>query len=337
MSARAARAPIPARPATAAAGPSRPSTDASLLLGYLNPAGLRAAACRWMWRRPAPPSGRWPTGSVVDCWRPPPASIASSTPPWPTASGSSRSSAATTPGATRCVALRRRRPAPRRGPARRPAAARGARCPARPGVLSAIGLPGPPSSTTVRRRCIARWTASTRPSCAALAELDAARPGGARGRGGGRRRRGRSLADVRYVGQSYELDVPVGSSARRRRRSWPASTASTSAPYGYADPDSPAEVVGLRLTHRAGRARRRRRCRSGSALAGRRPSGRPSSPVWPRPSRRRSIGATSWRRAQVIAGPAIVEQADTTTVIYPGQAARRLPSGARLIRRAEEA
>jgi N-methylhydantoinase A len=39
---------------------------------------------------------------------------------------------------------------------------------------------------------------------------------------------------------------------------------------------------------------------------------------------------------QVIAGPAIVEQADTTTVVYPGQAARCLPGGALLIQRVGE-
>jgi N-methylhydantoinase A/oxoprolinase/acetone carboxylase beta subunit len=213
---------------------------------------------------------------------------------------------------------------------------RGALIPVRPGVLSAIGL---------------AWAATEHDSQAALhcplagldeaelrvalAELD---------------RRGRAAlaaeglvegvvaeawAAMRYIGQSYELDVPV--EVER-----PAPTAILAGfhreherAYGYADPDSPAEIVGLRLTHR-----------------------RPGAPPAPlplgvgvgRPSAERAayfpgmaapIPTPIYRRdalaeGQIVAGPAIIEQADATTVVYPGQAARRLSSGALLIRRAGE-
>jgi N-methylhydantoinase A len=41
------------------------------------------------------------------------------------------------------------------------------------------------------------------------------------------------------------------------------------------------------------------------------------------------------RPDQIIRGPAVIEQEDATTVVYPGQRARRLPTGGLFVEREE--
>ncbi len=128
-------------------------------------------------------------------------------------------------------------------------------------------------------------------------------------------------ADMRYRGQSYELEVPVeegpldaalgalADAFHRRHMDV----------YGHVNKDAPVELVNLRTVHRvpvappgfgfkgaraAGRQRRNRKAYfDGTWL---------DVPV---------LGREELHPGVALAGPAIVEQADTTTVVYPRQTA----------------
>jgi N-methylhydantoinase A len=133
--------------------------------------------------------------------------------------------------------------------------------------------------------------------------------------------------DMRYVGQNYELLVPVPEEV------WPALhieplrrrfLAMHEAAYGYAAPDEPIQVVNARLVAR-GRPdppalpkAPRATSDVGDAQTERRPvyfdeaGGFADCPIYDR--RRLSAG-------HVLAGPAVIEQFDTTTLLHPGQRA----------------
>lgn len=135
----------------------------------------------------------------------------------------------------------------------------------------------------------------------------------------------RRLADMRYAGQSYELEVPFGSEM--------AAVALPSAisafhnlheeVYGHADPGREVELVNLRIVHFQ---------RLGSPAANVGSGSRTRETRSPLKARRAYFLETGWASTKVvwrddldegesINGPAIVEQHDTTVVIYPGQSA----------------
>jgi N-methylhydantoinase A len=124
--------------------------------------------------------------------------------------------------------------------------------------------------------------------------------------------------DMRYVGQSYELTVPledgrftVEVAARFHREHDRA--------YGYSAPSEPTELVNVRLTALGKIAKPRlREVGVGSGASARQGSravyfaetgGFADTPVYDR----YGLGA-----GQVVAGPAVVEELDSTTVIHPG-------------------
>ena len=143
-------------------------------------------------------------------------------------------------------------------------------------------------------------------------------------------------ADMRYVGQAYELEVPIAAPVARRpacRTSWPRSTPCTSA--STATP-----------------ARSSRWSSSTSARSTRYPLPRPAVTPAARATgaladaqvgeRRAYFGGfvptAIYERARLplgarLAGPAIVEQSDTTTVIPPGVTALVDPVGNLRLRR----
>jgi N-methylhydantoinase A len=148
-------------------------------------------------------------------------------------------------------------------------------------------------------------------------------------------------ADMRYVGQAYELDVPVP--APLRADALAGVTAAFHAVhervYGYARPEAAVEFVNFRAVHQAPSPRpvvATERAGAGdlaSARIGGRQAwfaacGRVATPVYERG--RLPAGAR-------VAGPAIVEQPDTTTVIPPDWAAVVEPSGNLRIRRGRAA
>jgi N-methylhydantoinase A len=145
----------------------------------------------------------------------------------------------------------------------------------------------------------------------------------------------RLAADMRYVGQSYEIEVPVE----------PAWLVAGGAPaivaafhraheraFGHADREAPAEIVNLRVQLRAGRPRVP--LAEAPAAAG---------PATPRTTRRIWLDghraeasvfdrATLGRGARLV-GPAIVEQPDTTVLVPAGHLAEVDRLGNLLLRR----
>ena len=139
--------------------------------------------------------------------------------------------------------------------------------------------------------------------------------------------------DARYVGQNFELRVPVtaGPPAVLDGLPGPGSIAGVTArffevhdvAYGYHNPDDPVEVVNVRLTAFG----RTRRARTEGATAGAAdlPAPEEVRPVWfgPHAPSDTPIFDRSRLRAEAeIVGPAIVEQLDATTVVHPGDHVR---------------
>jgi N-methylhydantoinase A/oxoprolinase/acetone carboxylase beta subunit len=211
--------------------------------------------------------------------------------------------------------------------------------PEAPGVLSALGLLAAP---------VEHEHARTRPSVVEAADLGAVsgllRELDAAGRA---RMREEAVppaavevaysADMRYVGQAYELAVPVSVPLA------PADLASVQAAfhavhervYGYARAGQPVEFVNFRAVHTYRvpppriEAAARARGPLAAAPGGERrvhfaPSGFVATPVYARARLR--VGAR-------LPGPAVVEQADTTTVVPPGWEAEVEESGNLRIRR----
>jgi len=148
-----------------------------------------------------------------------------------------------------------------------------------------------------------------------------------------------AAADCRYVGQGYELTIPLSSvTPPALGRLASVFHAAHRARYGHAAPADPIEVVTLRLAAIGalphppaaviGDASRRSRpdpqARSHERsllLPGR--AGRVRVPVWRR---------DGLRAGDRLAGPCIVEQLDATTVLLPGNSALVQPSGALRLR-----
>lgn len=133
-------------------------------------------------------------------------------------------------------------------------------------------------------------------------------------------------ADCRYAGQGYELTVPLPrvsqAGLRALRRDF---DALHRAVYGHASPDQEVELVAVRLTAFGGLPTPEPPpiARGGAtpladARVGERRVALPSEP--------RALRVPIWRRERLragnrIAGPAIVEQMDATSVLLPGQTA----------------
>ncbi len=144
-----------------------------------------------------------------------------------------------------------------------------------------------------------------------------------------------AVAAVRYVGQSYELDVPLSLSDGQFDAIGVDFQRLHQQVYGYANQGLPVEVVSLRLTHR-------RRAVTPEPLVGRPGHGRPFAERQAYfPNLATAVPTpVYWRddlaEEQVVRGPAVIEQEDATTVVYPGQSLRRLSTGGLLIERRED-
>jgi N-methylhydantoinase A/oxoprolinase/acetone carboxylase beta subunit len=206
--------------------------------------------------------------------------------------------------------------------------------PEAPGVLAAFGL---------LAAAIEHHHARTLPGPADGLDLDAVNRGLAELDAAGRARmraegapdgdvRVAYAADMRYVGQAYELEVPIAAPvvAARVPEVVSAFHAAHERIYGYARARQPVEFVNFRAVHTYAlprpvvRPAARAAGRVEEALLGERlayfpPDGFAVTAVYERT--RLPIGGR-------VAGPAIVEQTDTTTVIPPGYAARVDRAGA---------
>jgi N-methylhydantoinase A/oxoprolinase/acetone carboxylase beta subunit len=212
--------------------------------------------------------------------------------------------------------------------------------PEAPGVLAAFGLLAASIEHHHARTLSARADALDLSAVnACLGELDAA--GRARMREEGvpvDDVRVQYTADMRYVGQSYELEVPmaVPVTGERIDEVVRAFHAVHERVYGYARAQQPVEFINFRVVHTyplpAPRVRSAARgvCTIDEARIGQRPAyfaphGFVRTAIYDR---------ARLASGERVDGPAIVEQADTTTVIPPGYAAAVDPSGNLRIRRA---
>jgi N-methylhydantoinase A len=197
--------------------------------------------------------------------------------------------------------------------------------PEAPGILCAAGLIGSDLTENFVRTVRAELSADTAGMIAReLAAISAAAEGWfTREEIVAEERDVSASLDLRYVGQNFELSVPLSGGTSRLppveeivKRFWAIHERS----YGYFNPHDPIEVVNLRLVAR------RRRTPSASAAVSESRSVAPPLPVGTRPVWFSAEGATEtpvFDRAmlepgQRIDGPAIVEQMDTTTVMFPG-------------------
>ena len=133
------------------------------------------------------------------------------------------------------------------------------------------------------------------------------------------------VADVRYLGQGFELEAPVGAGelddddlAQVYERFHEAHTQL----YGYAQRDSRMEIVNLRLTALA----RMPRPRLEASQNGRRP-GSPAEATTravyfhDAPVEARIYDRVKLVPGDVVEGPAVIEQLDSTTLVWPEQSA----------------
>lgn len=126
------------------------------------------------------------------------------------------------------------------------------------------------------------------------------------------------FAEMRYVGQSYELPVTLPDGPLLLAAVAELFHAAHQAHYGQSDPGGAVELVSVRVAQRAGLP----------APSSVRVAVADGTPPTERAAYFEELGcrvATPvWQRSalavgQRLPGPAIVEQADSTTVVYPGQ------------------
>jgi N-methylhydantoinase A/oxoprolinase/acetone carboxylase beta subunit len=208
--------------------------------------------------------------------------------------------------------------------------------PPRPGVLAAEGLLHAPVEeerhTTFFQPALAATACALRSTLDSLAtEARAKLP---RSAAVGETEYVRHAADMRYAGQSYELEVPVDlAAADPVAQALQSFHAAHRAAYGRAQEQELVEFVNLRAV--AGRSRpapdrAEGLCSPGGGLPRARhrlvsfsPEAAPThSPVFSR-----ALLPAGWNTA----GPTIIEQQDTTTVVYPGQRCRAHPCGALIL------
>jgi N-methylhydantoinase A len=132
--------------------------------------------------------------------------------------------------------------------------------------------------------------------------------------------------DLRYLGQGYELSVPLGAGPLTEE-----SLADCAAQFhrlhqamfGHSGPGKPLELVNLRLTTIS--PLRKLSLPEQEMSAGREPTPRTTRPVYFADVNARVPTAIydrpALRAGQSLTGPAVIEQTDSTTVLLPGQTA----------------
>ena len=200
--------------------------------------------------------------------------------------------------------------------------------PAHPGVLSAAGLLGAPVAHEVAA-AFPCPLASLDPAALsdALRALDE-RCGALMRREGIADADVTHFADVCYIGQSYHLEVPLD--ALDAAAIYDAFLAAHARVYGHST-NVPAKIVNLRTVHQAFAGTVATHAHRRPRRAAARHRGPFVSPA--DRSRRRSGNATRSRRTRSSPVPAIIEQADTTTLVEPGWTARLTSGDALLLER----
>ena len=148
-------------------------------------------------------------------------------------------------------------------------------------------------------------------------------------------RRVQLVVDARYVGQNFELAVPVAEGATLAAGDVPNIADMTAAfcaahdqAYGYASETVPIEIVNVRLSASA-KLHRFDDKPAPTADAGE-PTVRDTRQVYfteEAPVEAQIYDRAEMRPGQSVTGPAVIEQMDTTTPVYPGDLAEMTPDG----------
>ena len=321
-------------PACYGRGGAEPTvTDANLVLGRLGPDTRLGGELTSMARPRRGPSPSASPARSASIWSPPhPASCASPTRRWRAASASSRSSAATIRAVLTLV------PFGGAGPMHGSPLARELRVPRllvppTPGILCALGmLVADLRHDLVQTRLAAHRDLSAGDAQTVLAPMvGEARRLLAADRVPAERQQIELRVDMRYIGQSYELPIPLAETAAA---AWaglaPAFHAEHLRRFAHSDPASPVEVVSFAVTATG---------LIDTPELPRPPQGEREPPAVARRGTRRAFfeatgpeGGGGWAECPVwqreallagnrVAGPAIVEEVSATTVLYPGDQA----------------
>jgi len=148
-------------------------------------------------------------------------------------------------------------------------------------------------------------------------------------------RRVQLVIDARYVGQNFELAVPVAEGATLSESDVPDVAAMTAAfcsahdqAYGYASDNDPIEIVNVRLSASAKLHKFEDRPPVSGSVG--EPTVRDTRQVYfdaETPVEARIYDRADLRPGQTVEGPAILEQMDTTTPVFPGDVAEMTPDG----------
>jgi N-methylhydantoinase A/oxoprolinase/acetone carboxylase beta subunit len=199
--------------------------------------------------------------------------------------------------------------------------------PAHPGVLSAAGLLGAPVAHEIAAAFPCPLASLHHEALTdALRDLDA-RCGALMRREGIDHAEITHFADVCYIGQSYHLAVPLVK--LDAAAIYTAFLAAHERVYGHST-NVPAKIVNLRTVHQAFAGTV---ATHATTVATERPPGKRTIRTSSGP-----VEATIWQRGAmpsdaVVPGPAIIEQADTTTLVEPGWTARLTQGDALLLER----
>lgn len=153
------------------------------------------------------------------------------------------------------------------------------------------------------------------------------------------------VVDARYVGQNFELAVPVADGVTLGEGDLPDAVQmharfcdAHETAYGYASPDDSVEIVNVRLSARARLHQEAEKPPADASISAPQPRG--ERPVFFDADE--AVRANVYSRAELkpgqsVFGPAIIEQLDTTTPVYPGDRADVTEDGHLIIRIGGEA
>jgi N-methylhydantoinase A len=208
--------------------------------------------------------------------------------------------------------------------------------PPSPGILCAEGVAASELEESFVASCRVGLDGDLAPVAAAFARLIAAAGQWHAGESGAASEGRQDIAvDMRYIGQNFELAIPVPPGAALPAADWlkRAFLEAHQRKYGHHDPVAAIEIINVRLSARKGRARRSRDARRAAPAAPAPASGGPR-PVWfaaDRPVETRFIDRGALPAGTMLDGPLVVTQFDATTLVPPRSRLSVEASGSLLI------